>query len=240
MRAGPLSDPEVIRTLNEKFVNTWVLLRELPGLISGAKREAVSLVAKQMKRHYTDSVDILVLTPDAEVIMHQPEMALPYENQAQAYLSVLQHTADAFEGRRIRVGKMSKLDGNPISLGTELMEVLQVFRASGTDTPNYTVVEIDTTPFERGGILHIEIQVGTDEAAGTFELFDADAEIPTSNDADEALEGAWDVSPGGVGHIFHDFSRGRRFKLVATGSGNHASCTNAFLARVSVVPPFEK
>ena len=240
MRAGPLSDPEVIRTLNEKFVNTWVLLRELPELIGGAKGEAVSLVAKKMKRHYTDSVDILALTPDAEVIMHQPEMALPYRNQAQAYLSVLQHTVDAFEGKRTRVGKRSKLDGNPISLGVELMEVLQVFRASGTDTPNYTVVEIDTTSFERGGILHIEIQVGTGEAAGTFELFDADAEIPTEDDTDEALEGAWDVPPGGIGHIFHDFRRGRRFKLIATGSGNLANCPNAFLARVSIVPLFEK
>ena len=239
MRAGPLSDSEVIKTLNEKFVNTWVLLRELPELISGAKGEAVSLVAKEMKRHYTDSVDILVLTPDAEVIIHQPEMTLPYQNQAQAYLSVLQHAAGAFEGRRIRVGKRSQLDGNPMSLGTELMEVLQVFRASDTDTPDYTVVEIDTTPFERGGILHIEIQVGAGEAVGTFELFDADTEIPTEDDADEALDGAWDVPPGGIGHIFHNFSRGRRFKLVATGSGNQANCTNAFLARVSAVPPFE-
>ncbi len=240
MRAGPLSDPEVIRTLSEKFVNTWVLLRELPELIGGAKGEAVSLVAKEMKRHYTDSVDILALTSDAEVIMHQPEMALPYKNQERAYLSVLQHAVDAFEGRRVRVGKKSKLDGNPISLGIELMEVLQVFRASGTDIPDYTVVEIDTTPFERGGILHIEIQVGAGEAAGTFELFDVDTEIPTEDDEDKALEGAWNVSPGGIGHIFHNFSRGRRFKLVATGSDNQANCTNAFLARVFVVPPFEK
>ena len=200
----------------------------------------MSLVAKNIKHHYTDSVDILALTPDAEVIMHQPEMALPYRNQPQAYLSVLQHAVDTFEGRRTRVGEGSRLDENPISLGMGLMEVLQVFRASDTDTPDDTVVEIDTTPFERGGILHIEIQVGTGEAAGTFELFDADTEIPTEDDADEALEWAWNVSPGGIGHIFHNFSRGRRFKLVATGSDNQANCTNAFLARVSVVSPFEE
>ena len=75
-----------------------MLLRELPELIGGAKGETASLVAKEMKRHYTDSVDILALTPNAEVIMHQPEMALPYRNQPQAYLSVLQHAVDAFEG----------------------------------------------------------------------------------------------------------------------------------------------
>ena len=200
----------------------------------------MSLVAKEMKRHYTDSVDILVLTPGAEVITHQPEMTLPYRNQTQAYLTLLQHSVNTFEGKRIHVGKGSRLDRNPISLGTELMEVLQVFRASGTDTPDYTVVEIDTTPFERGGILHIEIHVGENRLAGTFELFDVDTEISTKNDEDETLDGAWNVSSGGVGHIFHDFSRGRRFKLVATAVDKQKNVSNAFLARVSIVPPFEK
>ena len=240
MRAGPLSDSLVIQTLNEKFVNTWVLLRELPELINGAKGEAVSLIAKEIKRHYTDSVDILALTPEAEVIMHQPEMALPYRNHTQAYLRVLQHSVDAFEGKRTRVGKGSRLDRNPISLGTELMEILHTFSTSDTDTPNYTIVEIDTTPFERG-VLHIEIQVGTGEATGTFELFDADVESLTKGVTNKALTGAWNVSPGSIGHIFHHFRHGKQhFKLVATGVSNQKSTPNAFLARVSVIPPFEK
>ena len=239
MRAGPLSNTEVIKTLNEKFVNTWVLLRELPELIDGAKGEVASLIAKAMKRHYTDSVDILALTPDAEVIMHQPEMALPYRNQAQAYLTVLRHSVDAFKGKRARVGNASKLDRNPISLGTELIEILHTFSTSGTDTPDYTVVEIDATPFERG-VLHIEIQVGAGEATGTFELFDADVEILTNKTTNKALTGAWNVSPGDTGHIFHNFGQGQHFKLVATGAKNRKGGLNAFLARVSVVPPFEQ
>ena len=233
MRAGPLSDSEVIETLNEKFINTWVLLRELPELISGAKGEMPSLVAKKMQQHYTDSVDILALTPDAEVIMHQPESALPYRNPSQAYLTVLKHSVAAFEGRRTRVGKRSKLDGNPISLGTALMEVLHIYGTSSTDTPDNTVVKIDTTPFECGGILHIEIQVGVGESAGTFELFHADTELPSKEGDDAALDGAWNVSPGSIGHIFHNFSRGQHFKLVATSAD--AQKANAFLARVSVV-----
>lgn len=240
MRAGPLSNTEVIKTLNEKFVNTWVLLRELPELIVGAKGEVASLIAKAMKRYYTDSVDILALTPDAEVIMHQPEMALPYRNQAQAYLTVLQHSVDAFEGKRTRVGEQSKLDRNPISLGTELMEILHTFSTSETDTPDYTVIDIDATPFEHG-ILHIEIQVGAGEATGRFELFDADVEILKNKTTDKALTGAWNVSPDSTGHIFHHFRQGKQhFKLIATGSGNQKSASNAFLARVSVIPPFEK
>ena len=236
MRAGPLSDSEVIETLNKKFVNTWVLLRELPELIRGAKGEMPSLVAKKMQKHYTDSVDILALTPDAEVIMHQPESALPYRNQAQAYLTALDHSVAAFEGRRTRVGKRSKLDGNPISLGTALMEVLHVYGASNTDTPNDTVVKIDTTPFASGGILHIEIQVGVGESAGTFELFHDDTELPSKECADEVLDGAWNVSPGSIGHIFHNFRRGRHFKLVATSAETPKA--NAFLARVSVVSDY--
>ena len=240
MRAGPLSNSEVIKTLNEKFVNTWVLLRELPELIGDAKGETASLVAKEMKRHYTDSVDILALTPDAEVIMHQPEMALPYRNHAQAYLSVLLHAVDAFEGKRRRVGKGSRLDRNPISLGTELMEILHTFGTSDTDTPDYAVVEIDTTPFERG-VLHIEIQVGTGKTVGTFELFDADVEILTKEATDKALTGTWNVAPDSIGHIFHHFGQSQQhFKLVATGAKNQKGNPNAFLARVSVIPPFEK
>ena len=226
--------------LNEKFVNTWVLLRELPELIGGGKGEVASRIAKEIKDHYTDSVDILALTPDAEVIMHQPEMALPYRNHAQAYLTVLEHSVDAFEGKRARVGNASKLDRNPISLGTELTEILHTFSTSETDTPSYTVVEIDTTPFEHG-ILHIEIQVGAGKATGTFELFDADVEILTKKATDKALTGAWNVPPDSTGHIFHHFRQGKQhFKLVATVSDNQESTSNAFLARVSVIPPFGK
>lgn len=168
--------------------------------------------------------------------MHQPESALPYENPSQAYLTVLKHTVAAFEGRRTRVGKRSKLDGNPISLGTTLMEVLHVYGASSPDTLEHTVVKIDTTPFECGGILHIEIQVGIGESAGTFELFHDDTELPSKEGADVALDGSWNVSPGSIGHIFHNFRRGRHFKLVATGADDQKA--NAFLARVSVVPHY--
>ena len=183
-------------------------------------------------------MDILALTPDAEVIMHQPEMALPYRNQAQAYLTVLRHAVDTFKGKRKRVGKGSRLDKDPISLGTGLTEILHTFSTSDTDPPDYTVIEIDATPFERG-ILHIEIQVGAGEAAGRFELFDADVEISTKKD--KALTGAWNVPPDDTGHIFHHFRQGKQhFKLVATSTNSQKNYSNAFLASVSVIPPFEK
>ena len=97
-RAGPLCKPEVIKTLNEKFVNTWVFERELPELIDGAKGEAVSRVAEKLKQHHRDSVNILALTSEAEVILHQRESELPGGSElpgdgTQAYLSLLRRAS---------------------------------------------------------------------------------------------------------------------------------------------------
>ena len=189
-------------------------------------------MASKLQQHYSDSVDILVLTPKAQVILHQPEKALPRRNRTQAYLTLIQHASEVAEGR-----VLSKLDAHPISLGKKLNEVLHVIRASGTDTPNYTFVEIDTTMFEHGGILHIEIQVSGGEAAGTFELFDADVTLPTEGfpDDDVVLAGIGEVQPRGKAHVFHRFDRGQFFKLGATSLDNEEGSTNAFIARVLVV-----
>ena len=73
------------------------------------------------------------------------------------------------------------------------------------------LVEIDTTPFEYDGILHVKIRVGAGEAAGTFELFDADTDLTTDGSPDEALTGAWDVPPGGIGQITSRFPTWRLF-----------------------------
>ena len=127
MRAGPLSNSEVINTLNEKFVNTWVLLRELPELIDGAKGDGARLVATRLQQNYTDSVDMLVLSPIGDVVAHQPEMALPYRNRDKVYLSLLGRSLAAYESKH-------QLNSEPINLGRKLKEVSRTFRASGTNT----------------------------------------------------------------------------------------------------------
>ena len=88
--------------------------------------------------------------------MHQPEMVLPYRNRTQAYLTLLRRSLEALGGKR-----RLNLEANPINLGREWKEVSHTFRASGTDAPDYTLVEIDTTPFEFDGILYVKILVGT-------------------------------------------------------------------------------
>ena len=227
----------MIQTLNEKFINTWVTLRELSELIEGAKGERVSLFARSIKDYYVYPVDIQVLNLEAELIMHQPDSKLPHDNRTQKYLTLL---ADAVKGEVANLSNGNEEKSateSDLNSRNELMKVLNVFRGPGDGYQDYTVVEIDTTRFEQEGILVIDIQVGEGEAMGSFDLFAGDAELPTEGFPDDALASAWDIPPGDTGQICHQFTRGQRFKLGATGNWFcEKGSTNAFLARISVVP----
>ena len=100
MRAGPLSSPKIIKLLNTHFVNVWVLLRDVPELQAGAKGADAAALATKLRQHYTDSVDILTLTPDLEVLGHLHNMRLlhPYylhrSEQIPQYLELLRSSAD--------------------------------------------------------------------------------------------------------------------------------------------------
>lgn len=99
MRAGPLSSPKIIKLLNTHFVNVWVLLREVPELQTGAKGADAAALATKLRQHYTDSVDILILTPDLEVLGHLHNMSLfhpyylPRNERIPRYLEMLRSSA---------------------------------------------------------------------------------------------------------------------------------------------------
>ena len=114
-------------------------------------------------------------------------------------------------------------------------EILDAFRAPGDGYQDYTVVSIDTTAFEDGGTLIIDAQIGSAETAGSFDLFDGDAELPTEGYPTDALTSAWGIRPGTAGKIIHRFARGKVFKFGATGDwyGEKGSI-NAFQAKISV------
>jgi hypothetical protein len=224
LRAGPLSNPELINALNENFVNTWVLFRDLSELVDDPGEESIDIFAKTLKEHYVGAVDIQVLNPEGEIIMHQPENKL-HGNRLQKYLTLL---ADAAKGEVTNLASEKR---------EELMEVLNVFRGPGDGYQDYTTVEIDTISFEQEGTLIIDIQVGAGEAVGSFDLFDGDAELPIEGFPDDALVSVWDIPPGDTGQIRHQFARGQRFKLGATGNWFcEKGSTNAFLVKISVVP----
>ena len=99
MSAGPLSSPKIINLLNTHFVNVWVLLRDLPKLQAGAKGTDAAALATKLRQHYTDSVDILTLTPEVEVIEHLPGESLlrsdylPRTERIPRYLELLKSSA---------------------------------------------------------------------------------------------------------------------------------------------------
>ena len=99
MSAGPLSSPKIINLLNTHFVNVWVLLRDLPKLQTGAKGTDAAALATKLRQHYTDSVDILTLTAELEVIEHLPGESLlrsdylPRTQRIPRYLELLKSSA---------------------------------------------------------------------------------------------------------------------------------------------------
>ena len=114
-------------------------------------------------------------------------------------------------------------------------DILDIFRAPGEGYQDYTVVNIDTTAFENGGTLSIDIHVGSADTFGSFDLFDGDTELPTEGYPTGALTSAWGIKPNQVGQIRHRFARGSVFKFGATGDwSGEKGRTNAFHAKISV------
>lgn len=130
-------------------------------------------------------------------------------------------------------GALSELN---IVLNKETLseQVLDIFRAPGSGLQDYTVINIDTTAFEDGGMLSIDIEVGGAEPAGSFDLYDEDAELPTEG-VPKALASAWGVLPCETDKIKHEFDTGKVFKLGATGDWfSKKGNINAFQLKISV------
>ena len=268
MRAGVLSDDQIIEFLNKNFINTWVPNSEL-----GRVRSLQEPIAKRRERESKtfdtthalaqaimkgwkkrSPADSLVLSTEFELMGRLPvnERISPY-NGANGYLLFLTEALDGkLPGFREETstpslesdsGSSPELDAMSKDLKVKLnserrkQEVLNIFRAPGQGSQDYTVIEIDTTAFKSGGLLTIDILVGNAEPTGSFDLYDGDAALPTQGFPHEALTSAWDVPPGKRGTIKHRFDEGKVFKLGATGNWfSQKGSTNAFWAKISVEP----
>ena len=114
-------------------------------------------------------------------------------------------------------------------------EVLDFFRTPERGHQDYTVVKIDATAFENGGMLTIEIRVGSGKAAGSFDLFHGNSELPTEGTPDNTLAHEWGISPGETTVIAYRFDQGQVFQLGATGDWfSEKGSFNAFHARISI------
>ena len=200
-------------------------------------------------------VDVLVISPELELMGRLPVNELFSSGDiVQNYLAFLQESLD---GKLPGFGEDTSQpspepDSEPFSeldaaMAEDLKviltnerpkrEVLNIFRTPKRGHQDYTVIEIDTTAFEEGGVLTIDISVGSAKPAGSFDLYAGDAELPTEGIPHGALASAWDVPSNKRGIIKYRFNPGKVFKLGGTGSwSSEEGSVNAFLTKISVEP----
>ena len=120
-------------------------------------------------------------------------------------------------------------------------DILSIFQTPAAGYQDYTIVEIDTTAFKDGGMLTIDLWIGSAEAAGAFILFASDSELSTDGMPEVVLTSASGIVPGKGGRLSHRFDKGRRFKLGATGNSfSGKGKVNSFLATISIDAASEK
>ena len=143
MSAGPLSSPKIINLLNTHFVNVWVLLRDLPELQTGAKGTDAAALATKLRQHYTDSVDILTLTPELEVIEHLPSKSLlhpdylPRSERIPRYLELLRSSVN------VEVTAQNPRQLGKHGLSRRLTEAYERF---GEPAPDFSTIDLDGKP----------------------------------------------------------------------------------------------
>ena len=268
MRAGVLSDEQNIEFLNENFINTWITTTELapqPDI-----REAIAKRSEHKSKNIdtthplaqtimkgwkigskkSSPADCFVISPGLELMGRQPVNDLGDDSRRRglrAYAYYFTFLKEALAGKQPGLGNLILRREQPA------LEVLDTFRTPIVAHQDYTVLVIDTTAFEDGGTLTINIQVGRDDAKGKFHLFDGDRELPTEKAPDgidaevwnsqqgadyvkalDALATVWHIDPGDTEQISYRFAQGQLFKLCATGNRwSEKGSINAFIAKVS-------
>ena len=247
MRAVVLSHDKTIEFLNENFINVWVsnvvlertsVMRDYAAerfedgsrALFNRTHPLAEAVMKGWKEH--SPVDCLIISPDLELMGRQLVNELHEDSSRRGLLPdeyYLTFLKEALDGKQPGLGNLILTRESPSQ------EVLDVFRTPTVGYQDYTVVLIDTTDFENGGTLTIDIETGRDEGEGGFCLFDGDSELSTEEKIPKnTLARTW-IASGATRQITHCFDRGQLFKLGATGDWDRAEpCVNAFRATVSV------
>ena len=252
MRAGVLSDAQIIAFLNENFINTWVSNAELGGIRSLQEaitkrrlREGITfntnhaLAQAIIKGWKTGTkkgspVDCFVISPEFELMGRQLVNDLDDDRKSKElpseeayYLTFLN---EALEGKQPGLGNVV------LSSEHRSQEVSDVFRSPKVDNHSLTVVLIDARSFENGGTLTIEILTGREEGDGVFYLFDGDFIISKEGKVSKNSSLAWTWGePSDTREIKHLFNRGQFFKFIATGDWDaDKPYINAFYAKISI------
>lgn len=220
----------------------WVRNAELRRMRDSQGFEGMPPLARTIIGHKwrRGPVDTWVISPELEAIGHVA---------VNDYLDNNRREDGTLESENYLLFLAESLKGKLPGFGNTVLtpeqpsrRILDVFRTPEYGHQDYTVIVIDTTAFERGGTLIVDIEVGDEKAYGAFHLLDAKHKL-TFDDVHKRqgaimLEKSHDMgwyAPCETGQMTHRFERGQIFKLVALGwASNERGSVNAFQARISI------
>ncbi len=196
-------------------------------------------------------VDCLVISPELKLMGRQLVNELHGDSRDRG-LSEMEwyrlFLSEALAGKRPGLGRIVLTREFPS------LEIMDTFQTPMIPHQDYTVVEIDTTAFENGGTLTLDIGVGRGKAEGVFYLFDDDKNLPTEKAPEGVPTSVWErqqgdayvdaldtlaieaVYPEKTERITYSFDEGKLFRLFVTGSPYSAKGSrNAFSLKTSVL-----
>lgn len=244
-----LSAERVIAQLQNDFVNAWVLAKDLDGLAARGDADLAAVV-KMVKANYGYPVDSVVIGSDSRLHGHV-NVNEPGSFEPDHYLAFLRAALTA-AGRqptaRVDTGAREQGPATPPRRQTRALVVapdqpatslLDTFRALGFGKPSMAFHALDTTAFADGGVLLLQIRVGSGAPAGRFELCVEEAGSPAGKDGRPTRRmkpiRTIDVARESTETVEHAFTKGQRFGLaVKPGPGSAEGDANAFLVDVAV------
>jgi hypothetical protein len=244
-----LSSAPVLALLRQEFVNCWVLAKDLEAIAARDGSSDIATLCKRIRDNYGYPVDSVLVAADLRVVGHvnvndvavDPVRYIAFLRQGLAAADrTLPAVASAVMPETTAVtGRPRELKLTPAQPGTSLLDVV---RCRGFGQPSFVYHAIDATAFAEGGVLEIEVRVGSGTIAATFELC---AEVVLPGDESKAGERHFvqpvqsrSVAREGSDKLVHTFKKGDRLGLtVKPAPGSTEGDLNAFLATVTVRRP---
>ncbi len=233
----------MLTVLREGFVNSWVLAKELPAIAERDGSPEMKQLCALVQENYAYPVDSVLIDPDLRVLghinVHDVYGASPYLRFLQRGLAaakrpeiVLPAPARSDDNKPPRVLKLT-----PEQPGTELLEVLTVH---GFGKSSFRYQPIDASAFPNGGVLEIEVRLGSAPLGAKFELCAPIETSPTANGG-AMLQSTGPVqgqalASGGRCTLTHTFRSGAHLALAVRPLLGTEGDTNAWFATIRVRP----
>ncbi|MCA8950958.1 MAG: hypothetical protein KDE27_15750, partial [Planctomycetes bacterium] len=190
----------MMRTLQQDFVNVWVLARDLEAIAAASDDPDIGALCAAIRANYGYPVDSVVIAPDLEVLGHL-NVHEPGARDPETYLAFLQQTLGREPAPPAGAERRAVPTSVRVTPDEPAASVLDVVEQSARAKDAVKFFTIDATKFANRCRLEITVRVGSGAAAGTFELC---AAAPGEPDAMTPVETLPRVAPGETAVLVHE------------------------------------